>query len=212
MAVFLTVIALLFMAFAGATTLGGPNWFGRTTEMTDYTFAENPGPPVSYTATNRATGQPVKQGNLVADVVVAALKDQKSALQQKEQQLDDSISRLEMLKTRTEALQKLDEQALLAKQAEYAQQLEQLQQQIVETHDQMTQVVIKTSQLNQTLGLRTEDVFRLRDQLAVLRADHERLVEQKALLVDILTLLEGNIDQLQRRKEQLEAALPAKAS
>lgn len=209
MAVFLTVVALLFMAFAGASTLGGPNWFGRTSELTDYTFTVNPGPPESYSVTNRVTAQPVKQGNLLPDVVIAALKDQKTGLQAREQSLDDSITRLQALKARTETLQKLDEQALLARQQQFRDQLAGLQQQITESHDQMTQVVIQTSQLNQKLGLRTEDVLRLRDQLAALRADHERLVEQKELLVDVLILLEGNIDQLQRRKEQLEAEQPA---
>ena len=54
------------------------------------------------------------------------------------------------------------------------------------------------------LKKRREDVLRLRDQLALVRTDHDRLAEQKQELGDILVLLEASIAQLERRAQQLQ--------
>ncbi len=212
LAVFLTVIALCFMAFAGASILGGPNWMGRAEELTDYRVTVNPGPPVSYSAKHRFTDENKGSGDLLPRLVISLQRDQKQKLSEEEQSLDQNLDNLKRLIAEAERLQTLDLVSLAAKEQELTSRIEEISTEIDATHKMITQVVIETKTLTETLGLRTEDVLRLRDQLAILRADHERLVAQKSQLIDVLTLLEGSIDQLQRRNEQLQSVQPATAN
>lgn len=212
LAVFVTVSALSFMAFAGAVLLGGPNWFGMTQEMDHYTFTPSTGPDQTWTVKHRPTDTSVGSGGILPHALLGALKDQQQRLTERQTKLDQMIADVTQKIAETEQAQAQDAVALEARTKEFAEMLAQLNAEIAQTQKDLGELTRKTNEINRQLKLRTEDEYRLKSLLALLRTDHERLVDQKGELVDILILLEGGIERLQRRKAQLQQTLSPSSS
>lgn len=203
--IFVTVASLSFMALTGAVTLGGPNWWGRTQDMNEYTFQQTSGDTTTYSVAHRPSGQAVgSSSEILAKTVVSALQDeqtrQTARVTELDQQIADEEKRIEILKR----LQTEDVAFLEARTAEYLKQLENHNQRIAAINDEIDKITQETFELDESLGDRREDVLRLRDQLALVRTDRDRLLEERGELEDILVLLRSSIDQLERRSTQLQ--------
>jgi len=204
--VFVTVASLSFMALAGAVTLGGPNWWGRSAEMKDYSFEVTTGETTSYKVTHRSSGEAVNfsQTSVHAAAVVGALENQKQRQTTQEQELDQAITREE---ANVKTLQAYEQQAvalLEARTKEFQDQLTQLDATIAKTNAEIDKLLEQMYALNELLGERREDVLRLEDQLTLVRTDRDRLVVERKELEDILVLLNASVDQLERRTGQLQ--------
>jgi hypothetical protein len=204
--IFVTVASLSFMALTGAVTLGGPNWWGRSQEMKDYTFEVTSGETTTYKVTHRPTGEPVNvsKSSIHAAAVVGALEDQKRRQTARVQELDEAIARQEGF---VKALENYQQQAVAQMESrtkEFQEQLNQLNQTIETRNAEIDKILEETYALNESLGERREDVLRLRNQLALIRTDRDRLVAQRQELEDILVLLNASLDQLERRTQQLQ--------
>lgn len=211
--VFVTACSLSFMALAGAISLGGPNWWGRTQALTEFTFEASAGETTTYSASYRPTGESVKSGSdSLADVVVAALNKESQVLTAKEQELDQRIAAEQANIQALKSYQEKDVAALDARAAEFAVELKRINTQITNTinnsatqeADSVAEKLQAMTAQGELLKKRREDVLRLRDQLALVRTDRDRLAEQKQELEDILILLESSISQLERRSQQLQ--------
>ncbi|MDG2388819.1 MAG: hypothetical protein P8M30_05810 [Planctomycetaceae bacterium] len=211
--VFVTACSLSFMALAGAVSLGGPNWWGRTQDLKEFTFEASVGETTTYSAAYRPTGESVKSGSeSLADVVVAALNKESQVLTAKEQELDQKITAEQGNIQALKSYQAKDVAAMDARAAEFATELKRINDQINQTinnsatqeADSVTEKLQAMTAQGELLKKRREDVLRLRDQLALVRTDHDRLAEQKQELGDILVLLEASIAQLERRAQQLQ--------
>lgn len=212
LAVFVTVAALSFMAFAGAVLLGGPNWFGMSQEMDEYTFTPSTGQDLSWSAKHRPTDTSVGSSGILPQVLLGALKDQQQRLTDRQTKLDQMITDVTQKIAEIEKAQAEDSAALEARTKEFGEMLAQLNAEIAQTQKDLGDLTRKTNAINRQLKLRTEDEYRLKSLLALLRTDHERLVDQKGELTDILILLEGGIERLQRRKSQLQQSLSPSSS
>jgi hypothetical protein len=203
--VFMAVASLSFMAFSAAVLLGGPNWLGIGESMTDYAFEVSTGEQTTYAVSYRL-GEPAlnkQQLRNPAEAVLEALKHQKGVMTSQEQLLDQQIQGLESLVADRKALKSMDLKALEAREAEFKDYLAQLNDAISAANVAIKEQSERTIALNRELGLHREDVLRLRDQLELVRADRDRLIERSQELEDILALLKGSIAQMQRRTEQL---------
>lgn len=202
--VFMAIASLTFMAFSAAVLIGGPNWMGMGEELTDYTFEVTKGETTSYSAKSRETGSTFsQQSENPAEVVLAVLQDQKTRQTEQERLLDQQIESLEALIADRKNLKGMDLDALQKFEKDHSAYLAQLNQEISETNATVKQLTEQSIALNKELGLHREDVLRLRDQLELLRADRDRLVERSRELEDILALLKGSIGQMERRTQQL---------
>ena len=204
--IFVAIAALSFMALTGAVTLGGPNWWGRSQEMKEYSFEATSGETTSYKSTHRPSSSPVNgsQSEFLAKTVVSTLKDEKTRQDTRIQELDDLISKEENRIKILQELQTGDLVLLEARTKEYKDQLTQMNQTIETRNAEIDKILQQTYALNELLGERREDVLRLKDQLALVRTDRDRLLEERKELEDILVLLNASIDQLERRTQQLQ--------
>lgn len=202
--VFMAFASLSFMAFSAAVLIGGPNWMGMGEELTDYTFEVTKGEKTTYSAKSRPVGSNFsKQSENPAEVVLAVLQDQKTRQTEQERLLDQQIESLEALIADRKTLKEMDLKALQAYEKNLSAFLAQLNQEISDANAIVKQMSEQTIALNKDLGLHREDVLRLRDQLELVRADRDRLVERSRELEDILALLQGSIGQMERRTQQL---------
>ena len=202
--VFMAVASLSFMAFSAAVLLGGPNWMGMGGDMTNYSFSVTEGETTTYEVAS-IQGDPAlnKKSENPAEVVLEALKHQKTQQTAEEKLLDDQIQSLEALVTDRKAMKQMDIPALIALEKKYASDLATLNQKISAANDASKMQTEQSIALNKDLGLYRKDVLRLRDQLELVRADRDRLVERSKELEDILALLKGSIGQMERRTQQL---------
>jgi chromosome segregation ATPase len=202
--VFMAFASLSFMAFSAAVLLGGPNWMGMGEALTDYTFEVTKGEKTTYSAKSRQGDPPFSaQSENPAEVVLAALKDQKTKQSAQEQLLDQQVQNLEGLIADRKSLKEMDLKALQVHEQNLSAYLANINEQISSTNATIKQLTEQSIALNKDLGLYREDVLRLRDQLELVRADRDRLVERSKELEDILALLKGSIGQMERRTQQL---------
>ncbi len=203
--IFVAVASLSFMALTGAVTLGGPNWWGRAQDLKEYSFSASAGETTNYSATHRPSETAVGGSTpVLAKSVVAALQDEKQRQTATEQELNDAISREENRVKILQDLQTADTALLDARTKEFQDQLALLNQTISARNSEIDKILQDTFALNESLGERREDVLRLKEQLALVRTDRDRLIEERGELEDILVLLNSSIDQLDRRTRQLE--------
>ena len=203
--IFVTVASLSFMALMGAVTLGGPNWWGKAGDMPDYTFTKSAGETVSYSVTHRPSDSAVGGSSpILAQTVVAAMDDEHKRLDARDKELDDAISREENRIKILQDLQKNDLALLETRSQEFQDQLNLLNTTITTRNGEIEKLLQETITLDETLGDRREDVLRLKDQLALVRTDRDRLLEERSELEDILALYQASISQLERRTQQLQ--------
>lgn len=204
--IFVTIASLSFMALTGAVTLGGPNWWGRTQEMTEYTFDKTTGETTSYSASHRPSGQPVQSASspILAKTVVAVQQDEKTRQEAILTKLNEDIAREEARIKILKDLQAGDRELLEARSNEYLKQLDAINAAVATLTEDIDKLTQETFALDESLGERREDVLRLRDQLALVRTDRERLIAERGELEDILVLLKSSLEQLDRRTKQLQ--------
>ena len=71
--VVLAIASVLFVTAALAVVMTGPNWLAKADQVEGYAFSRSGGENPQWTATDVATGQPVKSASNLADVIPAAL-------------------------------------------------------------------------------------------------------------------------------------------
>lgn len=211
---FVTGSALTFMAVAGAVTLGGPNWWGRAQDMKEFSFTSTTDANgTTYTATHRPSGEQAGSGKELVSVVVSALNKEGQILTNREQQLDQLIAAEQGKVQAFKTLQTKDTAAMDALAQAFQDELDRLSQETQQTlnntatqeEDSVTENLQAMNAQGELLKKRREDVLRLRDQLALVRADTDRLAEQQQELENILALLDASIVQMERRTAQLKA-------
>jgi len=211
---FVTGTALTFMAVAGAVSLGGPNWWGRAQDLKEFSFTSTTDANgTTYSATHRPSGEQAGTSKVLAEVVVSALNKESQVLNNREQQLDQLIA-AEQGKIQTfKTLQKNDTAAMDALAQAFQTELNRISEQTqtilnntaTQEEDSVTENLQAMNAQGELLKKRRADVLRLRDQLALVRADTERLASQQQELENILALLDASIVQMERRTTQLKA-------
>jgi chromosome segregation ATPase len=137
-----------------------------------------------------------------------------SALDNKIKRLGDELNPLKekkpQLQERLEALQ----QQIAADQVALNASLERMQQRLAQLQQQRSQIsgqiVLQTEQgqaLEQQISDRRADVFRLQNQLALLRADEARIEQIHRQLDDLIEQINADLGKAGRREEQLRTLL-----
>ncbi|MBD3674584.1 MAG: hypothetical protein HUJ26_13765 [Planctomycetaceae bacterium] len=212
--VFVTGASLTFMAVSGAVTLGGPNWWGRAQAMEEFTFTSTTDANgTTYSSTHRPSGEQAGSSKVLAEVVVSSLNKESQVLTAREQQLDQRIASEQANIQALKDFQEKDTAAMDVRAQEFQAELDRLNDEIKTTlnntatqaEDSVAENLQAMTAQGELLKKRREDVLRLRDQLALVRADAKRLAEQQRELENILALLDASITQMERRTAQLKA-------
>jgi len=201
--IMVSMLSIAFMGFAGVATFGGPNWRAMADLMTEYQFSRDGEQWSAVSASNET----LKSSAVLPEVIVAALDDKAAKLKVELDTLKASeplvLQNLETITTQIQA----DKQGLV----ESLEQKQQLLAQLSEEYGNLSrQVVQKTedgSGVEKDVSDRRSDVFRLQNQLAVLRADQARIDQVHQQMTDLIEQIDADLDKARRRERQLRQRL-----
>lgn len=229
LAVFAAVASLAFFAVVSLSAVGGPNYEGDLDDpvFSDYAFTRNvddatgkvtwkaesrlkrgdPGNPNAEFQT-KAIGQDEK---VLAGLLIKALRDKKQQQSEQLTQLDDQIN---ALKTRIADAKKdeaTDRQALESRIQGLNTRIEQARKQLLDLRDATNKKTLEDVKKRNEAERRSQDIKRIRNQIEIVVADRERLVQQKRKLEVLLEEMEGTVRRLRERNRLLKGRLPAAA-
>lgn len=214
LAVACAILSVAFLGFALVTTrLGGPNWQTEAAKLrptlqdpTGYVFNQTLGENPQWTATS-ASGEAVKSAPVLPDVIVAAYDNKIAALKAKVAAIDEELPQLEQRKQGMEAAIEADRAALQQAVAERENFLQQLRDQYVNISQQVVKKTDEGEQIEFVVQDRRTDVFRLENQLELLKADDARVAQIEHQMQDLIRQIDTDLEKARRRQEQLKSRL-----
>jgi hypothetical protein len=214
LAVASAILSVAFFGFALVTTqLGGPNWQAETAKLRatpqdpgGYVFTYTRGENAQWTASS-TTGDFTKSGKVLPDVIVSAYDDKIRTLQEKLTALNEELPQLEERTAQMDAAIAADLEALQQARTQREEYLAQLRDEYSTLSRQVVQKTEEGQQIEQVVEARRTDVFRLENQLQVLRADEARIEQIEQQMLDLIRQIDADLAKAQRRQSQLEQRL-----
>jgi uncharacterized phage infection (PIP) family protein YhgE len=211
LAVASAVLSVAFFGFALVTTqLGGPNWQSEAAQLQatpqdsgGYVFTYTRGENAQWTASS-TTGDFTKSAKVLPDVVVAAYDDKIRTQQEQVNALNEELPQLQERTVQMDAAIAADLNALQQARAQREGYLEQLRAQYTTLSQQVVQKTEEGQQIEQVIEARRTDVFRLENQLQVLRADDARIEQIEQQMLDLIRQIDADLAKAERRQSQLE--------
>jgi chaperonin cofactor prefoldin len=203
--VFTAAACIAFMAFVIVTAAGGPNWETEARQIPGYYLEQTSGENPQWVVKSRLTGEQVAQGMASQPQAIVSARrkirdDQKSEITQ----LDADLEQVKAELAEAKALIEVDVEAIEKREAELEAELADLRQQIQAAANEGIQKAQQAQAVQAEAVRRREDVYRLENQLEEIRTDKFRAQAQADKLRDQLVLLEGNLERLHRRNDQLK--------
>lgn len=214
LAVVSAILSVAFFGFALVTSrLGGPNWQSEAAKLratpqdpAGYVFTYTRGENAQWTASS-TTGDFTKSAKVLPDVVVAAYDDKIRTLQSELTALKEELPQLQERTAQMDAAIAADEAALQQARTQREQFLAQLREQYATLSQQVVQKTEEGQQIEQVVEARRTDVFRVENQLQVLRADDARIEQIEQQMLDLIRQIDADLAKAQRRQQQLEQRL-----
>jgi len=209
--VFVTVTSLGFFAFIAAMRNGGPDWLGesRSPELQkEFVFTPEAGEKITYSVKHRRTDTSVvdKTPNL-AEAVLKARKKLEEEANKKFQELSPQPELAEKALNELKQTIPVDKAGVEAREKSYNDRIQQLWTQIQNIGTEFSTTTIETQGVLRVAEERRGEVYRLANQLELLRNDMSAAVEQQRVLEDERVRLGENRRRLERRQNQLKQQL-----
>ena len=202
--VFILAASAAFLGFVSATVVGGPNWGAESRELTGYVFQRTGDTAASWSVNSNAAGDTFSKSSLLLpETIVEARKHTNSRHQEELKQLDADIPKVRGQLEQAQQLIEVDQKAIQLRFEQLTAELQALHKQINDVSLEGIQVSQESQATNQQLERRREDVLRLINQLAEIRTELFQAIEQQERLRDEMIQIQGNIDPLKRREQQL---------
>lgn len=204
--VFVAAASLAFAAFAAAMRNGGPNWAAEADELsTDFTLNVTPGDPITYSLTHRRTNVAGKTTPVLAEAVTEARAKQLTEARAELDRLTAEAARLKPLTEAANAASLADAEGLKKREAALMKQLDEVSQSISRINDEIIEKAGAAQKVRAEGQERREEVYRLQNQLELLRNDlYAAQVQRKNLEEEELRLKEI-LQRLERRQQQLKS-------
>lgn len=206
--VFTTACSLGFAAFTFSLVSGGPNWVAEaeSAELTDHILiTATAGEKTMYSAKDRRTDQAVgTQSSVLAEVVVAARKQQVDYAKAEETRLNAEITRLKPIIEEMKGLIPPDQAGLVARAQMLDKILTGLSEQIQTTTQAIATKAAAIQVIQKSTLERRDEALRLKNQLELMRTDLYVAQAQQKLLEVELVRVEENLKRLEKRGEQLQ--------
>lgn len=209
--VFITATSLGFLAFISALRNGGPDWLGemRSPDLQkEFVFTTEPGEKITYSVKHRRTDTSVVDKTpVMAEVVLKARKRLEEDTNKKFQELSPQPQiGLDALKAMTELIP-VDKAGVDLREKNYNDRIQQLWNEIQTIGTEYSALTIQTQDIMRVAEERRGEVYRLHNQLELLRNDRFASMEQQRVLEDERVRLEENKRRLERRQNQLKQQL-----
>lgn len=226
LAVLLSVGSIVFLALVMAYTSGGQNWQSemRADDLDSYRFATSEGenPQITVTAHSPSTpkeGRPIAtvSAKQASEAVIKARKDLETQQRNKLSQIAEELPQVEAQLATIKASQEADAAALVKRFEELdgitvgegaAQQqrpgtVDNIEKAVRDMSRELSRKLLNTTDARTTAENRRRDVFRLTNELEVVRTDRARLIELRRELADEFVRLQITNESLKQRVDQL---------
>lgn len=203
--VFTAAACIAFMAFVIVTAAGGPNWETEARQVPGYYLELAGGETPQWVVKSRLTGEQVAQGmTSQPQAIVSARRKIREEQQAEITKLDADLTKVKAELAEAKQLIQIDVEAIEKREAELETELASLRQQIQAAANEGIQKAQQAQAVQAEAVRRREDVYRLENELEEIRTDRFRAQAQAKKLSDQLVLVEGNLERLHRRNDQLK--------
>lgn len=211
--VFVTAASIAFLGIAVGISKLGPNWREETQNLPDYAFSETTGENPQWTSTQRTESAPLATGSL-ASVIAKSYDDAARRNQDKVAALDPQIENLKQQMARLSAFIEADEQGIGKREEQLALAMEDVGKQIQTLSIDGERLATQAVEIRAVAERTRESGMRLKRQRIQIETDLYRLVEQKRHLLDLVYQMEGILQRLRDREQQLikQGASPASSA
>lgn len=203
LSVFVAVVSMVFLGLVVAYTSGGTNWNSEmiASDLAEYNFQVSEGEEPKWTVTGPEGS--VAQGEAILPAaILKARKDldrrQKAELSRIQQLIPEVQGELEAI----EQLKEIDKQALTARYTQLKGYLAAINRDVLSQSDLLAGKIRETTKTRTEAENRRNDVYRLTNELEVLRTDRARLVQLRRELADELLRLQITLNSLKQRVGQ----------
>ena len=200
--VFVTSASIAFLGIAVGISKLGPNWREEAQNLPDYAFAETTGENPQWTSTQRTESAPLATGSL-ASVIAKSYDDAARRNQDKVAALDPQIENLKQQMARLSAFIESDEQGIGKREEQLALAMEDVGKQIQTLSIDGERLATQAVEIRAVAERTRESGMRLKRQRIQIETDLYRLVEQKRHLLDLVYQMEGILQRLRDREQQL---------
>lgn len=207
LAVLLSVGSLVFLGFVVTYASGGVNWESemRAEDLGDYKFQLSDGEAPKWTVTGPGGASVASvDKNKLAAAIVSARKNLQQRQQAELNRIQQEIPQVEAQLTAIQQLEGVDLEALKKRETEVENYLAGLNKAVLALSDQLAKRVQDTTDARTDAADRRKDVYRLTNELEVLRTDRARLVELRRELADEYLRLQITNESLKQRVDQLQ--------
>lgn len=202
MVVFVTAASIAFLGIAVGIGKLGPNWLEETQNLPDYAFAKTTGEKPEWTSTQRTESAPLGTGSLPS-VIKKSYEDAQRRNDDKVAAVTPQIENLKQQITRLSAIIEADEKGIKIREEQLAAALAEVGTQIQNLSTEGERLATQAVEIRAVAERTRESGMRLKRQRIQIETELYRLVEQKRHLLDLVYQMDGILQRLRDREQQL---------
>ena len=200
--VFVTAASVAFLGIAVGISKLGPNWLAETQNLKDYGFAQTTGEKPQWTSTQRTESAPLATDSLPG-VILKSYEDATRRNQEKVAAVSPQIENLKQQITRLSVLIDADGKGITKREEQLVLALEEVGKQIQDLSTDGERLATQAVDIRAVAERTRESGMRLKRQRIQVETEHYRLVEQKRQLLDLVYQMDGILQRLRDREQQL---------
>lgn len=203
MVVFVTTASIAFLGIAIGLRNLGPNWLEETQNLKDYSFTRSEGENPQWTATRRSGSQPPTTSASLANVIAKSYDAETRLNQEKVTEVSPQIQQLKDRITQLAALIEEDGKGIKQREEQLALELQNIGKQIQALSTDGERLATQAVDIRADAERTRESGMRLNRQRIQIETDQYRLTQQKRHLLDLVYQMDGVLQRLREREQQL---------
>lgn len=216
MVVFVTTASLSFLGVAIAIRNTGPSWREETQNLPDYGFTLSTGENPQWSSQYRTESAPLGSSASLPDMIAKSYDDGTRRNQEKVDEITPQIQPIADRITQMQGFIQADEQGLKKREEQLSAALKQIEQDIQNVSLAGERFATQAVDIRADAERTRESGMRLSRQRQQIETEQYRLIQEKKMLLDLIFQMEGIVQRLRDREQQLidrgatpEAAAPA---
>jgi len=203
MVVFVTTASVAFLGIALGLRNLGPNWLEETQNLEDYSFTRSEGENPQWTATRRAGSESPATSVSLANVIAKSYDTETRLNQAIVTEISPQIQQLKDRITQLAALIEADEKGITQREEQLALELQNIGKQIQDLSTDGERLATQAVEIRADAERTRESGMRLSRQRIQIETDQFRLTQQKRHLLDLVYQMDGVLQRLREREQQL---------
>ncbi|MDA1164092.1 MAG: hypothetical protein O3B13_13380 [Planctomycetota bacterium] len=201
--VFVTTASIAFLGIAVGIRNMGPNWQAETQNLPEYGFTQTAGENPQWTSTYRKEAQPHATSGSFADVIAKSYVKEMQRNDEKVAAIAPQIAQLNKENARLAGLIEADQQGIIKREEQLVQALKDVGQLIQNVSDEGQVLAIQAVETRADAEQTRESGMRLSRQRIQIETEQYRLTQQKRHLLDLVYQMDGILQRLRERQQQL---------